>query len=149
MAQTGRFVGWDDKNPRIGYVEWTGVRQRYCDGISYRWIVNGVVIELSPIHVTYRGEVNNPKKEPTKWIVPFEIPEWFHHNASYRVRVSYACNALQKVFPLVVDLPDIPFKMPDDKTGTLTEDGLDVLGVRTVNREMGFVILGQLYFGCS
>lgn len=36
-----------------------------------------------------------------------------------------------------------------DKTGTLTEDGLDVLGVRTVNREMGFVILGQLYFGCS
>jgi magnesium-transporting ATPase (P-type) len=25
-----------------------------------------------------------------------------------------------------------------DKTGTLTEDGLDVLGVRTVNRDMGF-----------
>lgn len=27
-----------------------------------------------------------------------------------------------------------------DKTGTLTEDGLDVLGVRTVNREMRFVV---------
>jgi len=25
-----------------------------------------------------------------------------------------------------------------DKTGTLTEDGLDVLGVRTVNRDMRF-----------
>lgn len=27
-----------------------------------------------------------------------------------------------------------------DKTGTLTEDGLDVLGVRTVNRDMRFVL---------
>lgn len=26
-----------------------------------------------------------------------------------------------------------------DKTGTLTEDGLDVLGVRTVDRDMRFV----------
>lgn len=26
-----------------------------------------------------------------------------------------------------------------DKTGTLTEDGLDVLGIRTVNHDMRFV----------
>ena len=29
-----------------------------------------------------------------------------------------------------------------DKTGTLTEDGLDVLGVRTVNRDMRFDFIG-------
>lgn len=28
-----------------------------------------------------------------------------------------------------------------DKTGTLTEDGLDVLGVRTVNRDMRSITL--------
>lgn len=28
-----------------------------------------------------------------------------------------------------------------DKTGTLTEDGLDVLGVRTVNRDMRLISL--------
>lgn len=126
-AQSGKFVGWDEHNPHIGWIEWTGVRQRYCEGISYRWLVNGVVIELAPIHVRYNGNVDNPEKKSTTWRVAFEIPEWYKHNGSYRVRIEYSCNPFQKFFPLVVSLPDIPFKFPGGATELLPPESLNVI----------------------
>ena len=127
LAQSGKFVGWDEKNPKIGWVEWTGVRQRYCEGVSHRWIVNSVVIELTPIHVTYRGEVANPERKASSWRVPFEVPDWFNHSASYRVRVSYSCNPWQKIFPMVVELPDVPFVVPGSPEPHLTPQDQNVL----------------------
>lgn len=112
LAQSGVFAGWDEHNPRIGWIEWTGIRQRYCEGTSYRWLVDGVVVELAPIHIRYNGEAPVVNKKTSSWRVPFEIPEWFRQNASYRVRVEYSCNPFQKLYPLVVTLPDIPFEMP-------------------------------------
>lgn len=122
LGQSGVFIGWDENNPKIGWIEWTGIRQRVCDGTSYRWLVNGVVIELPQIHVWSNGKVDNPEKKPSSWRISFEVPEWFHHNASYRARILYQCNPLQKVFPLIVQLPDIPFEMPGAKKESLSTD---------------------------
>lgn len=122
LAQSGVFVGWDKNNPRIGWIEWTGIRQRVCDGTSYRWLVDGIVVELPPIHVWSNGKVDNPDKKSSSWRVAFEVPEWFRHNGSYRARILYQCNPLQKVFPLIVQLPDIAFKMPDGEVEPLSHE---------------------------
>lgn len=122
LAQSGVFVGWDEHNSRIGWVEWTGIRQRYCDGTSYRWLVDGVVIELPTIHIRPNQEEDVPDKKLSTWRVAFEVPEWFHQNASYRVRVEYSCNSWQKLFPLVVSLPDVPFEMPGGQHDSLLEN---------------------------
>lgn len=109
----GRFAGWSEHNPRIGIVEWTGKRMRSCDGWSYRQVVNGHVIDLSPIKITsYPIAPENVGKEE-KWIVEFELPRAFDHDGHYRIRAEYYCNAFHRsVWPIVLTPADVPFQLP-------------------------------------
>lgn len=74
-------------------------------------------------------------------IVPPALP------ATLTIGTNFAISRLknQKIFCISPQRVNVGGKLDVicfDKTGTLTEDGLDVLGVRTVNREMG---LSDLY----
>ncbi|KAE8132187.1 hypothetical protein BDV38DRAFT_261945 [Aspergillus pseudotamarii] len=69
-------------------------------------------------------------------IVPPALP------ATLTIGTNFALSRLksQKIFCISPQRVNVGGKLDVicfDKTGTLTEDGLDVLGVRTVNREMG------------
>ena len=112
MGVTGKFIGWDQTHPNIGHVEWRGVQMRSCSGRAYRWIVNGVVIPLPSREIEYHGPIDRDDRDPLAWRTFFEIPDWLGHPASYRVRIEYHCNPLQKFFPIIVAPPDVPFPLP-------------------------------------
>ena len=109
----GRFIGWAPWNPRIGLIEWTGIRVRSCDGWSYRQLVNGHYVDLSAIRIT--GAPLDPSKKGQKqsWTVEFAVPPGFDHAGHYRVRPEYYCNPWQRtIWPLRTYPDDIPFPKP-------------------------------------
>jgi hypothetical protein len=115
MGVTGKFIGWDQVSPNIGHIEWRGVQTRSCSGRAYHWIVNGVVIPLSSREIEYQGPIIPDDGDPLTWRVTFEIPDWLDHTASYRVRIEYYCNPLQKFFPIIVAPPDVSFSLPQHR----------------------------------
>lgn len=113
-ALTGQFIGWDSEKPHLGHVEWKGIQSRSCRGKVYRWIVDGVVIQLAPKDIQYSGPIDNPNKDPTTWRTTFTVPEWLEHDASYRIRIEYVCNPLHVYQPIVIAPPDVKFQLPAD-----------------------------------
>lgn len=110
----GRFVGWSQYNPRVGIVEWTGVRGRSCDGWSYRQLVNSHYIDLEAKRIT--GAPLDPSKlgKEESWKVEFEVPKGFDHAGHYRIRPEYYCNPWQRtIWPLKVYPDDVPFPKPE------------------------------------
>ena len=88
-------------------VEWMAMLRRVCHGNSIRWIINGYITPLPdiaypPTHPADVGRV-------IKWRVPIAVPKDFHDTGAYRVRVGYECNPLHRLFPIVLDPPDVPF----------------------------------------
>ena len=109
---TGKFVGWDAKDPRVGHIEWKGVQVRSCPGRVYRWIVNGVLVQLPSREIEYAGPIDKPDHEQTTWHITFTLPDWLDHDAAYRIRIEYVCNPMHKYQPIVVSPPDVPFTLP-------------------------------------
>ena len=96
-------------------VEWTGRRARLCDGYSYRWVLDGSITQIP-------GAVHPPPPASEvgavqTWRVWVPVPPDIHDGAgAYRIRMLFACNPLQRLFPIVVDPPDVPFTI-DRGTG--------------------------------
>ena len=112
---SGEFVEWDDTVPRRGTVIWHGIQRRSeCTGTIYRYIVGGgETITLPPRPWEYRGPIENPEQNPRTWEAPFDVPQHVNHDASYRNRIEFVCNALHKYMPIIVAPPDIPFSLKE------------------------------------
>lgn len=108
----GKFVGWDATHPRRGWVEWSAVHNRSCPGTAYRWLVNGVIAELTPMNIPYAGNVGALNDGRVVWHTPFEVPDYYRHSAMHRVRIEYACNPWQHLVPLIVPVPDVAIPLP-------------------------------------
>lgn len=115
----GRFLGWDDVNPRVAWIEWSGVRTRSCEGSNTRMIVNGTQEDLPSKQIVYNGPVSNPERKRETWRNSFELPPQYYayqehpKKAKYRARWEYWCNVWQRrISPLVVYPPDIEFEIP-------------------------------------
>ena len=109
----GRFLGWSEHSPRVGIVEWTGRRMRSCDGWSYRQVINGHVIDLTPIKITSYTLAPKDVGRIETWQVDFELPKDFDHNGNYRIRPEYYCNAFHRaVWPIMLTPDDVPFTLP-------------------------------------
>ena len=118
---TGRFIGWSEHNPRIGIVEWTGIRVRSCDGWSYRQLINGHVNDLTPIKITRYDLKPEDAGKKESWRVEFELPRSIVHDGHYRIRPEYYCNAFHRaIWPITLTPADVPFKVPQIVTDTLT-----------------------------
>jgi hypothetical protein len=106
----GRAISVDvrDDGAATVLVEWTGRRLRLCDGFSYRWIIDGYITQLaSAVHPP--EPASNIGKVMT-WRVSIPVPPDLHDGAgAYRIRMTFACNPLQRIFPIIVDPPDVPF----------------------------------------
>ena len=110
VAVSGKFLGWDPDVPRRGHVKWGALQARpECEGIIYRYIVNGEMRRLEPRKWEYRGPVDNPKSVPTTWDAPFDVPVDLNHDASYRNRFEFVCNWVHKIWPIVITAPDVPY----------------------------------------
>lgn len=110
---SGTFKGWDEHDPTIGRVEWTGQRYRYCDGKVSRWVINnGRYVHFS--RSEFSGSSDLPPEEQGRAdtvYAKFEIPWGAKQQLvqpKYRIRIEYACNPLQRIFPIVVSPPEIP-----------------------------------------
>ena len=90
-------------------VEWMAVRRRLCHGNSIRWIINGYITPLPDIEYPppHPGEVG----QVVKWRVPIPVPKDFHDEGTYRVHIVYECNLLNRLFPITIDPPDVPFRI--------------------------------------
>lgn len=115
---TGRFVGWDEKNPNVGRVEWTGIRNRYCDATVDHWVINdGKYVSFYETHRPGSHIMDEADKgKPDIIYDSFEVPEEVRKNLinpKYRVRFEFVCNYLQKAFPLVVPVPELSITPPE------------------------------------
>lgn len=121
----GRFLGWNEHNPRIGTVEWTGERKRSCDGWSYRQIVNGHVVDLTPIKITRYDLKPEQIGKVERWVVDFEVPRDFDHAGHYRIRPEYYCNAFHRaLWPIQLTPPDVAFPPPVPTNATSRQPDL-------------------------
>jgi hypothetical protein len=120
VGVTGRFVGWDRNNPNVGRVEWTGLRNRYCDATVDHWIINdGKYVnfyetERPGSHIMHEAERGKPDIIYDSFEVPSEVRKNLV-NPKYRVRFEFVCNYLQKAFPLVVAVPELSI-MPSESS---------------------------------
>jgi hypothetical protein len=106
---TGKVVSAEvapDGSARL-VVEWMAIRRRLCHGNSVRWIIDGYITPLPDIQYPppQVGEIG----QVIRWRVPITVPKDFHDVGVYRVHVEYTCNPLQRIFPIVIDPPDVPF----------------------------------------
>ena len=109
-AVSGKFAGWEADTPRRGHVIWRGIPARDdCEGTIYRYIVNGEIVTLPPRQWEYRGPLDSPGNDPITWDAPFDVPNHIDHDASYRNRLSFVCNPLHKLWPIIITAPDVPF----------------------------------------
>lgn len=112
VGVTGSFRGWDEKNPTHGKVEWTGIRNRYCDATVDHWIINdGKYVNFYETNRPGSHIMNEAEKgKPETIYDSIDIPEDIRENLvnpKYRVRFEFVCNYLQKAFPLVVTPPEL------------------------------------------
>lgn len=122
-ALTGTFIGWDEKVPRRGHVLWKGIPVRSCPGTVYRYIVDGEIVILPPKKLEYQGPIDNEAKDVRTIPAYFDLPERVKHDASYKIRIVYKCNALHEYFPIIVAPSDVPFKLAPymENDGTAAE----------------------------
>jgi hypothetical protein len=119
MGVTGTFRGWDKDNPNLARIEWTGQRNRYCDASVYHWIINnGKYVDFYETHRPGSIIMNEAEKgKPETIYETIEIPEEVRHNLvnpRYRIRFEFACNHLQKAFPLAIPVPELSL-MPSEE----------------------------------
>lgn len=114
-AVSGQFGWWAGDTPRRGHVIWRGIPTRSdCEGVIYRYIVNGEIVTLPPRKWEYRGPLDNPNNDPITWLAPFDVPSHIDHDASYRNRIEWVCNPLHKFWPIPTNPPDVPFKLREE-----------------------------------
>lgn len=107
---SSRVIGTAYGSQRTVVVEHILKRNRFCEGIAHRWVVNGVVYQLSPLWVgdqaaTRRKLPKDPDHETTRSIV--DMPSILGRTGTYRSSIYYSCNPLQRILPLIVDIPDV------------------------------------------
>lgn len=112
VGVTGTFKGWDDEHPHLGRVEWTGLRNRYCDATVDHWIINdGRYVSFYETHRPGSHIMNEAEKGKSDTIYEtIEVPEEVRGNLvnpKYRIRFEFVCNYLHKAFPLVVTAPEL------------------------------------------
>lgn len=98
-------------------VEWSGVRQRYCEGVSHRWLVDGIVLPLPDLPTP--PQINEKIGDRIKYNIAVEVPAMFHRIGNYTIRTQHQCNLLQRQFPNALSIqiaPDpVPFNLDPDK----------------------------------
>lgn len=83
-------------------------RNRYCPGVIYRWIIDGIVLQLPPVLVDpgiSRLRATSSGYETV--MTAISAPPLALDSFVLRTEVHYACNPLQLLFPLVVEAPPI------------------------------------------
>ena len=117
LAQVENFLGWDKNEPNRAHVEWTAVRHRSCDGMMYRWAFSGTdMVELESTAVQDFSFPEDEIGKPVKWYSTFLVPTWFKDNAknpTYRLRMEFYCNPLQRHSPLIVAPPEVPLTVTE------------------------------------
>lgn len=113
----GYFLGWDKNEPNRAHVKWTAVLHRSCDGMMYRWAFSGTdMVELESTAVQDFSFPEDEIGKPVKWYSTFLVPTWFKDNAqnpTYRLRMEFYCNPLQRHSPLIVAPPEIPLTVTE------------------------------------
>ena len=112
VAVTGTFKGWDKEHPHLGRVEWTGIRNRYCDATVDHWIINdGRYVSFYETHRPGSLIMEEAEKGKADTIYEtIEVPEEVRKNLinpKYRIRFEFHCNYLHKAFPLIVAAPEL------------------------------------------
>jgi hypothetical protein len=122
FAISGKFNGWDQHNPNIARIEWTGERYRYCDAKIGHWFINDGKPVLSYQTERYVSGLHYegvPGSAETIYD-PVEIPPEIRNNLvnpKYRVRFYFSCNYLQRHFPLEVVPPELVIPTGDHSNG--------------------------------
>lgn len=91
-------------------VHWRLKIARICPGVIQRQIIDAreEVHNYDPVLAAAREDVN-----PEFWVT-FKLPLGLPLGISkYRVHASYACNPLQRWWPIRVTTPEIPFTLGD------------------------------------
>lgn len=107
----GQMVDEEVTAGMLGYVRWTGMYKRNCTGEFFRTILD------SGDNIHYLLVIPDPPDDdelnvPVEWTRAFILPHGAAEGpALYRVRAQYWCNPLQHLWPIKIDLPDIPFKV--------------------------------------
>lgn len=114
-AANGVFVGWDANRQNVALIEWTGIRQRSCPGVSYRFLVGDQVWDLPDRKIFAIGPVDLSAK-PQRWVVPVEIP-WEARDSkdgylNYWINVNYVCNPLHNWWPVTLTIDDVLIPNP-------------------------------------
>lgn len=120
-AVTGRFIGWDEKRPNVAMIEWTGIRNRACPGIAYRYLVGDQIWDLPDRKIFALGPVS-PSPKPQKWMVPLEVPVEAKDSGDgylgYWATVNYVCNPLHNWWPITLTIDDVIIPNPGQPPAT-------------------------------
>jgi len=106
---------------RVNIIWQLGIR-RICPGTVYRKVAGpitssnaSVVYFYDPIPAVISESTVKDMKD-NELVITFQIPDVsFPGTYHYSARIDYRCNWLQRVFPLKVDLPIIPFYISREK----------------------------------
>lgn len=114
----GRFVQWENLDPPIARIQWSGERSRLCLGQTTNWIFSDKAIDLPSTALPHRDSVVSKGDGPVKWMESIPIPpEAFGHGEdaiTLNVRFTWYCNPLQEYWPLEADAPPIALPIPDN-----------------------------------
>ena len=104
-------------------VIWEYEVHRFCSGIVYRRIIGPIGSGAAIVH-NYDPTVAviNPRiaqqSGPNKLVVTFSLPPSTSPGEFiYSATIEYNCNPLQAIFPLKVQLPQVPFGVRDRPIG--------------------------------
>lgn len=105
-----------DPATRTALIRWEGVRVRFCPGVTFPKLRDGVVVDLEPGIITGAGSPEDRRQQalypgiteyPISWQREIVIPPGVTGVARYVVTFSYACNLLQRLRPIMVTPPDV------------------------------------------
>lgn len=113
---SGKFLRWDPARPNTAIVEWTGVRNRLCPGVIYRYVIGDQVWDLAENRLPYAGSLEAQTGKTVKWVVAVDLPPEARDSTlgemKYRVTAEWRCNPLHQWWPLTLTTEDVVIPNP-------------------------------------